>query len=67
VFGKHRFLGELKEWLLARRETAGALLCGSGSTVFAVLHDDADAAALAKCARHELDPGLWHWAGETGA
>ncbi len=67
VFGKHRFLAELKEWLLARRETFGALLCGSGSTVFAVLHDDADAAALAKCARHELDPGLWHWAGETGA
>lgn len=67
VFGKHRVLAELKQWLLERRETAAALLCGSGSTVFAVLHPDADAEALAKCARHELDPGLWHWSGTTGA
>jgi len=66
VFGKHRVLAELKQWLLERRETAAALLCGSGSTVFAVLHPDADAEALAKCARHELDPGLWHWSGTTG-
>ena len=67
VFGKHRFLAELKLWLLSRQETAAALLCGSGSSVFAVLHPDADAEALAICARHELDPGLWQWAGMTGA
>jgi 4-diphosphocytidyl-2-C-methyl-D-erythritol kinase len=66
VFAKHRFLAELKMWLLARDEVSAALLCGSGSTVFAVLRDDADAGALARCARHELDPGLWHWAGVTG-
>ncbi len=66
VFEKHRYLAELKDWLLARRETRAALLCGSGSTVFAVLDDDADAEALAKSARHELDPGLWHWSGLTG-
>jgi 4-diphosphocytidyl-2-C-methyl-D-erythritol kinase len=66
VFAKHRFLAELKLWLLDRRETAAALLCGSGSTLCAVLHPDTDAEALAKCARHELDPGLWHWAGMTG-
>jgi 4-diphosphocytidyl-2-C-methyl-D-erythritol kinase len=66
VFAKHRFLAELKQWLLARPETSAALLCGSGSTVFARLHDDADAEHLARCARHELDPGLWHWAGQTG-
>ena len=67
VFGKHYFLAELKAWLLARRETCAALLCGSGSTMFAALHEDTDAEALAKCARHELDPGLWHWSGLTGA
>jgi 4-diphosphocytidyl-2-C-methyl-D-erythritol kinase len=66
VFEKHRFLAELKQWLLDRDETRAALLCGSGSTVFAVLNDDADAEALAKYARHELDPGLWHWSGKTG-
>lgn len=67
VFEKHRFLAELKHWLLAREECAGALLAGSGSTVFAVLYPDADGEALAKAARHELDPGLWHWLGTTGA
>jgi 4-diphosphocytidyl-2-C-methyl-D-erythritol kinase len=67
VFEKHRYLAELKDWLLERRETRAALLCGSGSTVFAVLDDDADAEALAKSARHELDPGLWHWVGTTAS
>ena len=63
VFAKHRFLAELKQWLLRREEVRAALLCGSGSTIFAVLHAGADAAQLARCARHELDPVLWHWAG----
>jgi 4-diphosphocytidyl-2-C-methyl-D-erythritol kinase len=66
VFEKHRFLAELKQWFLNRDETVAALLCGSGSTVFAVLNETADPEALAKCARHELDPGLWHWSGKTG-
>ena len=65
VFEKHRFLAELKQWLQYRRETAAALMSGSGSTVFAVLHDSTDASSLAAAARAELDPGLWHWAGFT--
>lgn len=65
VFGKHRFLPELKQWLLLRDECAAALLAGSGSTVFTILRDDADAVSLAKAARHELDPCLWHWTGVT--
>ena len=67
VFGKHRFLSEVKQWLLLRDECAAALLAGSGSTLFAVLHHGADAAELARAARHELDPGFWHWTGMTGA
>jgi 4-diphosphocytidyl-2-C-methyl-D-erythritol kinase len=63
VFAKHRFLAELKQWLLRREEVRAALLCGSGSTIFAVLHAGVDAVQLARCARHELDPALWHWAG----
>ena len=63
VFGKHRFLAELKQWLLERKETAAALMSGSGSTLFAVLHDGADATIVAAAARAELDPSLWHWAG----
>lgn len=65
VFQKHQFLAELKQWLLGRRETSAALMSGSGSAVFAVLTEDADAVALAKAARFEIDPGLWHWAGTT--
>ena len=67
VFEKHRFLAELKQWLLDRQETTAALMSGSGSTVFAVLKDFQDADALAAAARAELDPGLWHWAGTTEA
>ncbi len=66
VFQKHRFLAELKEWLLQRRETTGALMSGSGSTVFAVLKDPSLAEPLAAAARAELDPGLWSWSGATG-
>jgi len=67
VFEKFRFLAELKQWLIARRECRAALLCGSGSTVFAVLHDGADAEVVAKAARLELDPQLWHWSGTTAS
>lgn len=66
VFAKHRFLAELKQWLLERRETRSALMSGSGATVFAVLREEADAEALARSARHELDPGLWSWSGVIG-
>lgn len=65
VFQKHRFLAELKQWLLERRETTAALMSGSGSTVFAVLNPKADAQALAAAARAELDPTLWCWSGTT--
>ena len=65
VFEKHRFLAEIKQWLLNRRETAAALMSGSGSTIFAVLKDGADAGAIAAAARIELDPGLWSWSGMT--
>lgn len=39
VFQKYLFLGVLKRWLLQQAETDGALMSGSGSTVFAVLRD----------------------------
>lgn len=65
VFSKHRFLAELKQWLLARTEVEVALMSGSGSTVFAVLHDDSDPESLAHAARLEVDPELWSWSGFT--
>lgn len=65
VFEKHRFLAELKLWLLSRPEVSAAMMSGSGSTVFAILKDPATADTLATAARTELDPTLWSWSGNT--
>ena len=59
VFEKHLFLAQIKGWLRAQPEVAGALLSGSGSTVFAVLGDAARGEELERRAKAELDPLLW--------
>ncbi len=59
VFEKFVFLAQMKMWLLRQPEVGAALMSGSGSTVFAVLHGHSDAVRLAKRARTELDPKLW--------
>jgi len=46
VFEKYLFLAVLKRWLLVQPEAAGALMSGSGSTVFALLKTGGDGAAL---------------------
>ncbi|MFT6865043.1 MAG: 4-diphosphocytidyl-2-C-methyl-D-erythritol kinase, partial [Akkermansiaceae bacterium] len=46
VFEKHRFLAELKQFLLEQPETETAMMSGSGSTVFAVLRALGDAEPL---------------------
>ncbi|MCU0779895.1 MAG: 4-(cytidine 5'-diphospho)-2-C-methyl-D-erythritol kinase [Akkermansiaceae bacterium] len=65
VFRKFLILAEIKQWLLSRAEVAAALLCGSGSTVFAVLKDAASAPTLITASRQELDPKLWVWSGSS--
>ena len=65
VFEKFIFLAQLKMWLLKQPEVSAALMSGSGSTVFAVLHENAGADRLAGRAKAELDPGLWTCASET--
>jgi 4-diphosphocytidyl-2-C-methyl-D-erythritol kinase len=59
VFEKFVFLAQVKMWLLQQREVGAALMSGSGSTIFAVLRDGADADHLARRAKVELDPELW--------
>ena len=58
VFMKHRFLAELKMWLLSQPETQGAMMSGSGSTFMAVI-DPKDGEILLARARAEMDPTLW--------
>jgi 4-diphosphocytidyl-2-C-methyl-D-erythritol kinase len=59
VFEKYIFLARMKGWLREQPEVAAALMSGSGSTLFAVLLDAAEAEPLAALAREELDPKLW--------
>ncbi|MBX6326754.1 MAG: 4-(cytidine 5'-diphospho)-2-C-methyl-D-erythritol kinase, partial [Chthoniobacterales bacterium] len=65
VFEKFVFLARIKMWLLDQPEVGAALMSGSGSAVFAVLRDNADATTLAQRSRVELDPELWTCACET--
>ena len=60
VFEKHRFLAELKHFLLNQAEVRTAMMSGSGSTVFAVLHNSEEAPSLIERTLAELDPNLWH-------
>lgn len=59
VFYKHRFLAEMKLWLLAQAGVDAAMMSGSGSTMMAFLGDADLADELLVRARRELDPGLW--------
>lgn len=59
VFEKFVFLARLKTWLRQQSEVAVTLMSGSGSTMFAVLHDGAEAEPLADRARAQIDPKLW--------
>ena len=65
VFEKFVYLAELKVWLLEQPEVGAALMSGSGSTVFAVMRESANAERLAKRARAELDPEIWTCAAQT--
>ena len=65
VFEKFVFLAQLKMWLLEQPEVGAALMSGSGSTVFAVLRENADVDLAAKRAREKLDREIWTCACET--
>ena len=60
VFEKYLMLAEAKSWLLRQPEVQGALMSGSGSTVFAVLHDAEAASAVGQ--RFAQEFGVSHWA-----
>ena len=59
VFEKYLFLADLKTWLLAQPEVAGALMSGSGATVFALLREKEAAESLASKVGAEFGTNLW--------
>lgn len=65
VFEKHLLLAQLKTWLLAQPETEGALMSGSGATVFAVLREAGAAFAVGERLAAEFGTELWCYACET--
>jgi 4-diphosphocytidyl-2-C-methyl-D-erythritol kinase len=65
VFEKYLFLASLKQWLLAQPEVAGALMSGSGSTVFAVLREKQLGFALGERVAAEFGTDLWCYLCET--
>jgi len=65
VFEKFVFLPQLKMWLRKQPEVGAALMSGSGSTIFAVLRENADVDLVIRRAKEELDPELWTCATET--
>ncbi len=60
VFEKYLFLATLKSWLQRQPEVAGALMSGSGSTSFAVLHGSASMDELERRTREEYGDALWY-------
>jgi 4-diphosphocytidyl-2-C-methyl-D-erythritol kinase len=65
VFEKFVFLAQFKIWLLSQSEVGAALMSGSGSTMFAVMRQNADADSVATRAKTALDPELWTCACKT--
>jgi len=65
VFQKHLLLADLKRWFLAQPEVEGALMSGSGATVFAVLREASAAGGLMERVALEFGSQLWMQSCET--
>ncbi len=65
VFQKYLFLADLKQWLIAQPEVEGALMTGSGSTLFAVLREKEAGYALGERLGKEFGTQLWVYLCET--
>jgi 4-diphosphocytidyl-2-C-methyl-D-erythritol kinase len=65
VFQKYILLADLKRWLLAQPEVEAALMSGSGSTVFALLHSKEAGFELGERLAVEFGSELWVYLCET--
>lgn len=65
VFEKYLFLASLKQWLLDQPEVAGALMSGSGATVFALLREKQMGFTLGERVAAEFGTDLWCYLCET--
>lgn len=65
VFKKFPILQIAKDFLSAQPEVAGAMMCGSGSTMMAILKSPDKAASLETALRKQFGPTVWIWSGTT--
>lgn len=65
VFEKYLVLPAIKQWLRTQPGVRAAAMSGSGSTMFAVLENGADAEGLMARAKETFGPSLWLVACET--
>ncbi len=65
VFAKFPVLGMMKSWLLNQPGVRVAMMCGSGSTFFALTDTPEQARAVAEKALEELDPTLFTYCGRV--
>jgi 4-diphosphocytidyl-2-C-methyl-D-erythritol kinase len=65
VFEKYLLLAQLKAWLLQQPETQGALMSGSGSTLFAILKEREAGFALGAKVAQEFGTELWCYLCQT--
>lgn len=63
VFTKFPFLGLLKNWMQERPGVQAALMCGSGSCMYALTQTPEQAQQLAQDALAEIDPTMFTYCG----
>ncbi len=63
VFAKFPVLGMMKAWLLEQPGVRVAMMCGSGSTLFALTDTPEQARAVAEAAVAQYGPSLFTWFG----
>lgn len=59
VFSKYLVLKELKQWLKSRPGACGAMLCGSGATVFGAFQERGDAENASSEVREVFGESFW--------
>ncbi len=59
VFGKYLLLADVKRWLVEQERCLGALMSGSGSTVFGVFDLEGEAEECAERFRSEFGDDFW--------
>lgn len=65
VFRKFPILGIAKKFLAAQADVTGAMMCGSGSTMLAILRSAEHGEAVRKAVQHHFGATVWTWLGHT--